>query len=404
MDESKKCDSAQCLHNNEDDDTLITCSGICRMTFHASCVSIDKKILMSIKQFHNLSYRCDECNDKDQSIFEMLHSIKRSVVRIEKSQYECSKETAARFENIEKKLEKSGEAVIGVMKKVDEEVRKVDETINEGKWNIVEKKKKKTHKNIRKTTLIVTPRDEKSRAELREKLKSNIDATDYDVTGLSNAPANGIAIICDNEEKCEGLIKEIENKFSKDVMVSKPKIHNPRIKLLKLHDADNDDNKLVELLKDKNPLIQNAELKIIKREKVKINGKPSENVSNVIMEVTPAVHNIIMSSRKLKHVWEIVKVVDNIYVRRCYNCLGFNHNANECRNLKACSTCAGDHSGRECAGKELKCINCVKLNERMKFEENSKGYVNPCHSTWSKECPVYKKKIENSKRAINTID
>lgn len=104
-----------------------------------------------------------------------------------------------------------------------------------------------------------------------------------------------------------------------------------------------------------------------------------------------------MKEKKLRHQFSLYKVVDNIYVRRCYKCCGFNHIAANCKNKIACSRCAGDHKYNECKERKEKCINCMMMNEKLKM--NLK--IN--HNAWAKECIVYKRKVESSKKALDNL-
>lgn len=397
----------KCTKTIIDDELIVKCSGVCSKVFHADCVKVDNATIESIKQCRLICFRCEECGNHEDIIIAMFRTMKNSMVKFELYQKKYHDEISSRLDKVENTLEISGKIVVAEIKKVDDEMKKVDEKFNDGKWKTVEKKKKKNNTNIRKSTVIVTPNAQSGdnvRDKLRKSIKDKIDSSDYDVLSVSNAPLNGVSIQCEDEEKCEKLIREIEEKLDGNVTISKPKNFNPRIKLIKLRDAEKDDNQFVEILKNKNPSLQGTELKIIRREVVRINGKCVENLSNVIIEVNPKVHNEIMKTRKIKHVWEIVRVVDSIYIRRCYKCMGFNHNAADCKNNIACGECSGNHSSKECDNNEKKCINCVKANERLNMETQSKYMLDVNHSAWSKECSMYKKKLEHSKKAINTID
>lgn len=395
----------KCTNTIERDELKVVCAGLCMKYFHASCVKIDKNQHESLKQNSSLCFRCDACSDRDNGMMEMIRCIKMTMTKLESYQKKYHGELSVRLDKVESTLESSGKNVIEGIKKVDNEIKKVDESLNDGKWITVNNKKKNAKPNLRKATVIITPNgNEKSRNDLRRSIKEKIEGSDFDVMCLTNAPANGISIVCENEAKCDSLIKEIEAKLDENVTVSKPKNFNPRIKLVKVHDANEDDNKFVEILKAKNSHLQNAELKIIKREVVRINGKVIENLSNIIIEVNPFIHNEIMKTKRIKHIWEIVRVVDNIYIRRCYNCMGYNHNAADCKNMKACGSCAGEHSSKECSNIKKGCVNCIKANERMSAYGNSKLVLDINHSAWSNDCSIYKRKLEHSKKAINTID
>lgn len=65
---------------------------------------------------------------------------------------------------------------------------------------------------------------------------------------------------------------------------------------------------------------------------------------------------------------------------QCYKCLKFNHSAKVCRGQQNCSSCAGQHSYKECDVEEIVCINCSGN-----------------HLAVSRDCPLKKKKQEEKK-------
>lgn len=397
-DREKMC----CKKQIRSSDKIIVCSGVCKRKFHAHCAQVDDTLYEALRNNRNVIYQCEECRSS-LSVGDMFRQVMNSMNAMRDENLIFKNEIMSRVTMIEGVLEVSGKTVIDEIKKIDDEVRKVDEKIDDNKW--VEVKNKKKNKNQRKSTVIVTPRVKAtSREQLRKSLKERINSDDFDIAGISNAPSNGVAITCDDPEKCNKLINEIENKMPQEVSVSMPKILNPRVKVLRLHDADEDDNKLAEILKDKNPSLEGAELKIIKREDVKINGRIIENVSNVIIEVSPKIHKEIMSAGKLKHVWEIVRVVDHVHVKRCYNCVAYNHNASVCRNETHCGKCSENHKTSECNSNIEKCINCVRANARMHSTGHTKFSIDVNHSAWSNKCESYRRKVEHCKKAVNTID
>lgn len=67
-------------------------------------------------------------------------------------------------------------------------------------------------------------------------------------------------------------------------------------------------------------------------------------------------------------------------VLQCYKCLKFNHSAKVCRGQQMCSSCAGQHSFRECDVEGIVCINCSGN-----------------HLAISRDCPVKQKKVEEKK-------
>lgn len=75
---------------------------------------------------------------------------------------------------------------------------------------------------------------------------------------------------------------------------------------------------------------------------------------------------------------------------QCFKCLKFNHSAKVCRAVQMCSSCAGQHSYKECDVDTIMCINCggnhlaISRNcpiKRKKMEEKRNKYLNLSYAT-----------------------
>lgn len=216
---------------------------------------------------------------------------------------------------------------------------------------------------------------------------------------MSNAARNGVLIECDDEEDCEKLLTETVNKLGDEFSVRRPTKRFPRIKILKVNDVKCTDDEFLTELKLRNANISEDDFEVVRREQVLCKGKEIPDCFNFVLQVSGGTFNKIMTTQKLKFGWSICKVVDNIYIRRCYNCYGFNHNASECRNRPVCSRCGSEHHKlRECNQNTESCINCLCANDKLK----SKLEVH--HNVWSNECSVYQHKLQISKRSINYVE
>jgi len=209
------------------------------------------------------------------------------------------------------------------------------------------------------------------------------------------ASNNSVVIRCHDTETQEKLINDISTNIE-NVTAEKPKLYVPRIKILRVCDPEKEDNELMSQLCKQNSEYGMENAKIVKREAVFNKGKIKEGVENIIIELDKSeVYKKIMNDGKMRHQFEIYKVVDNINIMRCYNCYGFHHKAKDCKNEMACSKCAGPHKGSECKDKDVKCINCIMANKKLNLELDTN------HDAWSKECKVYIQKLEKSKKALS---
>jgi hypothetical protein len=145
---------------------------------------------------------------------------------------------------------------------------------------------------------------------------------------------------------------------------------------------------LVERLKSQNPIIpNNAELTVIELKK-------KENKIFASLRCDAAAFKAIMSKGRVLVGWDSCRVFEHFSVLRCFKCCGYHHSAKECTNQTACPKCAGDHKSSDCTATELKCANCIAANK------NFKTSLKTDHACWSRNCPVYKRKVYAETRKI----
>lgn len=407
---AKSCGSKECLKLLSEDDAIIGCAGSCRKIFHAKCVGIGKDDFEVMKKHKTVCYRCVDCTNFEGSVIEMLKTINSKIAIINSKflsqQSSTTIELSERINRIENIIEKSGKSVANGMAKIVEEVtsvveknssevtKKIEDAQGSANWTtVVNNKRKKKEKVV----IIKPTNDKKSRAELKKSLRSSIDSSVVKINGMNSIANNGVALRCDDDEMCDKVIEEIKNKMGCNVEVRKPLSTKPRIKMLRVNDPETDDSELIMQLKKNNQCIEDTLIEVIRREQVKKNGNVCNGIFNIVLQVDTSAYENIMIDKKLKHHFQRYNVVDNIYIRRCYKCWGFNHNASECRNELACSKCAGCHKFNECNASEKNCVNCMKCNERAgtNYEIN--------HDVWSPECSIYKIKLMRSKRGLSHI-
>lgn len=116
---------------------------------------------------------------------------------------------------------------------------------------------------------------------------------------------------------------------------------------------------------------------------------------NAIVEMDKFTYEKSREVGKLNINWDKCYVVEDIQVTRCFNCSGYNHRADKCSNKVACPRCSGEHKLARCNNQEVQCINCLIFNEKLKLKLNTK------HSALSKECEVYKRKLQFKKQFLS---
>lgn len=117
---------------------------------------------------------------------------------------------------------------------------------------------------------------------------------------------------------------------------------------------------------------------------------------NWVIQVTPELRNILLAQTRIYVGWEACTVSDHIRVTRCYQCQGFGHLAIHCKNDTQCGYCEGKHNSKNCENKAKpdmhRCVNCIKIGIK---QDKAK------HSTDSRECSAYRRKLDET---ISNID
>lgn len=101
-----------------------------------------------------------------------------------------------------------------------------------------------------------------------------------------------------------------------------------------------------------------------------------------------------MKEAKLRIGWSVCKVIDYVNVKRCYNCCGYNHIASKCKNKRACLKCGGEHLLKDCISDANECVNCKIAIQKFKVN------IETNHPVWSRDCAVYKRKLESERKKI----
>lgn len=388
---AKRCENA--ISENDS----LKCS-TCGLLCHQECSGIQKQLCQGIIRWkpENVQYKCDKCLESENSMMKQFDRLQAELKRQEKVNEERFNRLLAMLEARDKSPK---QCLTNTMDQITYD--SADGVENDNTWSTVVKRGKKFKKSD--PAIIITPNDAlKNRNETKKSLKNKINPSDINVKGWSNASNNAVVVRCENDDDCDKLLKEITQKFGDDYQVKKPVKRMPRFKMLKVDNPIDDDDDFIKDLKRRNTTINDDKFKfeIIKREQVRIKGKPIEDCYNIVMQTNGEAFNAVMSGGTLKTSWNVVRVVDNVYLRRCYKCYGFNHIQSECKDEKmSCSSCSLPHLKKDCKSRKEQCINCIKVN---KIHKDLKLDIN--HNVWSKECAVYKRKLAISRRAINYID
>lgn len=379
---------SKCLNVIYSKDDFVTCSGICKVKFHIACAKVPETTFAAMKKSPcpSISFRCVKCQAMENDTMIMFQKLCAKLDKIEEKQGDS-------FKNIEERIEK-------LEKIITEKTNDIVE-VHDGEeisWSQVVKKR--SNKPKRRSVVIVQPKDKAQKCDVtKESLKTAINPKDFDIRGVKNGSSGGIIIECADDDGCSKLKDELKSKLGDKLEAKMPIKRLPKVKVLRISGfEDKSDEELINELKNRNPIIENDDIKLIKREEVKNNGR-NQNRLNAILQVTGETHKKLMNENRLLCGWDNCKVVDNVYIMRCYKCLGFSHKATECKNQhSSCSRCSSEHLVKEqCEAKVESCANCLRTNRFLRLNLD----VN--HNVWSNQCPVYQRKLEISRRAIHYV-
>lgn len=434
----------------------VQCNGRCKQFFHYDCAKIGDDDIEIIEK-KSFDYKCktcrngrqslvfarkdsvsseltiekknDEKNDEKITLKEIKESqieLKESVLRLEeimnnidkkfdqklKSINDFIKDMAKKTDdvnlncNLEKKIDEnlqsvkdafisvSNESHAKIMKEMNEVVNKVGET-SEKIVTEESKQQKKTYaeklKSKSESVLIITPKNpDQSSSTTQLFVRNAIDPGIIPIRNMRQKLNGKVVVECTSKKDEEEVRIQTETALGEEYEVKIPKQLNPRIKIVGLTENLSKEDVLNYMKKQNEFMAQNSSLEIIQ---VKENRQGTGYI--VIAEVDGNCYNICMQNKRINIKWDRCRVYDYINIRRCFNCAGYNHLASFCKNRKACTKCAEEHTLTECQNEDVKCRNCIIANERVNLG------LDIYHPSWSQDCETYKRKVNAKMKMLD---
>jgi hypothetical protein len=369
------CSAANCKKAVKDDDS-IQCS--CDRVFHIDCVpSITRTTAYLVKKTENIKFLCNECVTVMDSVHEKISSLFKLIQRQDEKfdQQRCMLELME--EEVKKISKKKEESDVQMIEQIEKVVK------SSSKPTYAQKLKA----NMNETVLIIQPKRDQKSSETQKQIKSRIDPTEVEVNSIRNVSKGGVVLGCKTKEAVEKLQQVVVEKLGEDYESKIPDGLNPQIKIIGLSEKWSTEDVILKL-RTQNAVFRDVEsLKVCKietsrarSEKVELDGKSFDQ---------------IMKMDRINIGWDRCRFFENMNVRRCFNCKGYNHKADDCKNKKACANCAEEHDTKDCKNVTERCVNCVLANKSLGLN------LNVDHCAWSRECRVYKRKENDKKRKIN---
>lgn len=228
--------------------------------------------------------------------------------------------------------------------------------------------------------MIIPKQTQKAEATKRDLLK-HIRPSEIKV-GIKNTRElknGGVILNCYNKQDVEKLRKEAVSKM-KHYEVQLTKLKMPKIKIPG-YDGGMDINELETNIREQNTFID-------EQDKITVTYlKPNKRnkTYTIYCDVSPLLFHKAMNMKKVIINWERYPVFEELSIQRCFCCQEHYHKSNKCPNQKSiCEHCAEQHPSAECSKTKLRCVNCVKANQKhgLNYDAN--------HAAGDPECPSYK--------------
>ena len=369
------------VDNRSKDTRGLTCF-LCNDAYHVKCTASKKDDAYKFLKENpdtGCKWFCDYCLKKASRYCgqlnvllaqeEMLKPLKESIKSMEENLGKIK--TEPKYED---------KTFAGIVKQTIQEVKN-DEKVD--KININSKEKVIQKENV----LIIKPKTNARNNDVKkstEGVKEILKKCTVPITGYRESSKGDIIVKFPSSENKAKAERELSGEIngSPTLKISEPIRILPKMAIVNVPKAL-DDSTIMETIKNKNPEILNLinngeEMSVVAH----INSLKNSLYKTVIVKVSPYIRKHIISQGNYVYLeLSRCKVYDNVWVRRCFHCQEYGHNASSCYKKDEnpiCGFCSLGHNSRECQNKQnLKCINCVRFG---------KGNLN--HSVTDKCCPV----------------
>lgn len=245
--------------------------------------------------------------------------------------------------------------------------------------------------NKKQVPIIIKPKEKQQIEKTKNDLNNRVSPDNLNILKVQTRKNGTVVVQSKNNEEREKIKNALQSELSESYDINIP--DEPKMTIIVTDMSFKiPDEEIIGKIKKQNIVLNNCELKLVKTYEFKKNDRTIYNAKIIVDKET---YEKVISIQKLNIGWDRCRIFDGTDVIRCYKCNGFNHKAAECNNEEVCYKCHGKHKSKECKNEIVsKCLNCIhmKKTRNLELDEN--------HTTISKECPVYKKKLEIKKKNI----
>ena len=255
-------------------------------------------------------------------------------------------------------------------------------------------------KRSKEEVIVVEPKDKTQDCNItRKEYKSRIrpEIMRVGINKMVNTRQGGVLIACSSKSDIEKVAVEARNKLGEKYRIRTPEVYSPKVRIYNIEDdLDNEELKKCLLVQNEDVFQEDSGLQIMVNKRM-VTGEREGNrrFNMVIVSVKPEEFIKVMQKGRLNVGWQRCKVEEYLGVKRCFNCYSYDHKRGECGKKTACARCGEAHLVKDCNSERVKCGNCVDVQNRLGLTLD----VN--HSVFSRDCPVYKRRIEARRKRID---
>lgn len=246
-------------------------------------------------------------------------------------------------------------------------------------------------KSSDKVVVINPTQPEQKSDDTRKMLKEKLNAKEFQMRGVSNSRKGGVIVQCASSAERNKLKSVAAAKLGDAFVVSVPAKRNPRVRIYGYTDEYNAVDFLT-VLKDQNPQVFTATSVVRIEHLFSVTAKARFGAK---LEVDPVTFKMMMDAKKVYIGWDACWVNEDMNIRRCYKCWGFNHVMSKCvAPSPRCPKCSGNHDKTQCTSTVDKCVVCCDAvkNNHLVLDTN--------HTALDVSCPTYVHRVAMERRAI----
>ena len=370
----------------------LKCS-FCLEWYHASCAQLEEQDYLFMSKRFKFGFRwfCDDCSrDVDYLLAEkaVVNRLEKMVEGVTSVVSDSVTAMGERLNDLEKKLDSGGGAAqdlgqnktsfAGILKEALEEVKSEKESTI-----VNDRGSSKTIKD--QNVLVIKPTStgdgmDNSVAQSIDEVKEFLK--DVPVKSCRSTKTGGLVIKFPSKEIMTNAAS-VMNACLGDtpaLCVSEPKKMLPKMTVVDIPKSMQDDEIMSSILRKNAGIKKHVDSGLAFS---LVFAREREQSKTVILKMAPEIRKEIVNAGGYIYVGlSHCRAFDRVWVRQCYHCQGFSHNADKCKKkheAPKCSFCAGSHRSRDCTNKDNpKCVNCASLSDGESCD----------HFASSLDCPV----------------